>query len=173
MPDDEITVSREMLKAIGAESRIGILKALRERQKTQSELATELKLSAPTVLEHATQLEKAGLIERIPEEVERKWKYYRLTKTGRNLVERKRMNMVLLLSGSLFAALASIYLVLSPLAGQPQPVPVMAVAEAKTLATAAAVPQSAYQLGSIELVALGVSIFVAAACVWYLIKKKY
>lgn len=51
MPD-EIVVTRDVLKAIGADTRISILKALDVRQKTQSELADELQLSAPTILEH-------------------------------------------------------------------------------------------------------------------------
>ncbi|MEK6981532.1 MAG: winged helix-turn-helix domain-containing protein [Candidatus Micrarchaeota archaeon] len=96
--DGDVVVSKEMLKAIGADTRINILKALKERQKTQSELATELKLSPPTVLDHVQQLENAKLIKRSEESIERKWKYYELTSTGRKLVERKRINMIFLLS---------------------------------------------------------------------------
>jgi DNA-binding MarR family transcriptional regulator len=99
--DDEIVMSRDMLRAIGTGTRTNILKALRERQKTQSELAAELRISAPTVLEHVGQLEKAGLIELVPEYADKKWKYYRLTRTGRGLVEGRRMSIVMLLaSGS-------------------------------------------------------------------------
>lgn len=99
--DDDVVVSREMLRAIGAETRIAILKALRQRQKTQSELASELGISAPTVLEHAEQLQKAGLIEPVPEYADKKWKYLRLTKTARGLVEGRRMSVIMMLaSGS-------------------------------------------------------------------------
>ncbi len=110
---DEIIVSKEMLKAVGSETRICILKALQERQKTQSELAAELKLAAPTILEHIDQLEAAGLIERMPEDRERKWKYYRLTKVGRNIIEHKKMNVVILLSQTFFilaVGLVAVYL---------------------------------------------------------------
>jgi len=95
---DEVVISKEMLKAIGGETRLKILKALKERQKTQSELAKELSLAPPTILEHVTKLEKAGLVERMEEDRERKWKYYRLTKTSRDMLGRKRMNIVLMLS---------------------------------------------------------------------------
>ena len=99
--DEDVVVSRGMLRAIGAETRISMLKALKARQKTQSELASELGIAAPTVLEHMNQLEGAGLIELVPEYAERKWKYYRLTKTAKNLVEGRRMNVIMLLaSGS-------------------------------------------------------------------------
>jgi len=99
--DEDVVVSREMLRAIGAETRIAILKALQKRQKTQSELASELGLSAPTVLEHAEQLQKAGLIEPVPEYLDKKWKYLRLTKTARGLVEGRRMSVIMMLaSGS-------------------------------------------------------------------------
>ncbi len=98
---DEVIVSKEMLKSIGGETRIAILKALKERQKTQSELAQELKLSPATILEHMANLEKAGLIELNPEYNERKWKYYRLTKTARPMVEGRKMSiMILLTTGS-------------------------------------------------------------------------
>ncbi|MBI2079798.1 winged helix-turn-helix transcriptional regulator [Candidatus Micrarchaeota archaeon] len=111
--EEEVTVSREMLKAIGAETRIGILKALKERQKTQTELADELKLSTPTILEHISQLEKAGLVELVESDKERKWKYYKLTKTGGKLVDRKRINVVILLGSSLLVALGALYSIIS------------------------------------------------------------
>ena len=61
---EEIILDKELLKAIGAETRISILKSLYEHQKTQTDLAKELALSVPTVLEHLNQLQKAGLIEK-------------------------------------------------------------------------------------------------------------
>ncbi|MGV8177058.1 MAG: winged helix-turn-helix domain-containing protein [Candidatus Bilamarchaeaceae archaeon] len=82
---DEVVIDRALLKAIGAESRISILKSLLERRKTQSELADGLSLSAPTVLEHLDHLENAGLVQKIDEG--RKWKYYELTPKGKQLVK--------------------------------------------------------------------------------------
>lgn len=118
--DDDVVVDREMLRAINADSRISILKALLQRQKTQSELAAELKVSAPTVLEHMNQLEKARLIEIVPEYADKKWKYYRLTKTGRGIVEGKRMNVILLLtslSAVITGALIALYVLMPPIMG--------------------------------------------------------
>ncbi len=124
--DEDVVVSRQMLRAMGAESRTKILKALLERQKTQSELAAELGISAPTVLEHVGQLEKAGLIELVPEYAEKKWKYYRLTRTGRGMVEGRRMSVVMLLaSGSAVITAGLIFLyvampvIISALTGAP------------------------------------------------------
>ncbi|MGC8898948.1 MAG: ArsR/SmtB family transcription factor [Candidatus Micrarchaeia archaeon] len=94
---EEVIVDRELLRAIGADTRIRILRSLYERRKTQSELAAQMKISAPTVLEHVEKLEKAGLVKRIEEG--RKWKYYELTQKGRKLIspERKPITAVIML----------------------------------------------------------------------------
>jgi DNA-binding transcriptional ArsR family regulator len=85
--DDEVVINRALLKAIGAESRISILKLLANGRKTQSQLAESLGLSSPTVLEHLAHLESAGLLEKVDEG--RKWKYYELTAIGRKLAAPK------------------------------------------------------------------------------------
>jgi len=85
--DDEVVINRSLLKAIGAESRISILKSLANGRKTQSQLANELGLSSPTILEHLAHLESAGLLKKIDEG--RKWKYYELTALGRKLAAPK------------------------------------------------------------------------------------
>ena len=100
---DEVVVDRELLKAIDADTRINILKSLYERRKTQSELAKELKVSAPTILDHVAKLEKVGLVRRIEEG--RKWKYYELTQKGRRLIspDRKPITAIIMLAvGLLF-----------------------------------------------------------------------
>jgi len=109
MEEDKIVVTRDVLRAIGADTRINILKALEKRQKTQSELASELKLTAPTILEHLDRLAEADLVERIDEG--RKWKYYRLTNTGRKLIGKSAVNVVMLLGFSLMLALAAFLLI--------------------------------------------------------------
>jgi DNA-binding HxlR family transcriptional regulator len=124
--DEEVVLSKKMLKAISGQSRVNILKALVERQKTQSELAKELNLSNPTILEHTERLSSAQLIEISPDYVDKKWKYYRLTKTGRKIAEGQRMSIVLLLSyvsAALSVGLIFIYLsvpwIVSSLTGVP------------------------------------------------------
>src|SRR3989338_1394850 len=105
---DEITINRDVLKAIGADTRVDILKALVARQKTQSEIASELKLSVPTVLEHLDHLAQAGLVEKLEEG--RKWKYYRLTDTGRKIIGGSRINVMLILSATVFALVGVFYI---------------------------------------------------------------
>lgn len=112
---DEVIVDRELLKAIGADTRISILKSLYERRKTQSELAGELKISVPTVLEHVEKLEKTGLVRRIEEG--RKWKYYELTQKGRRLIspDRKPISAIIMLAvGLIFIAYAFFVFPYSP-----------------------------------------------------------
>jgi len=71
-------------KALDSESRMHILRSLIRRRKTQSELAKELSLASPTILQHLSILLDAGLIYKIDEG--RKWKYYALTEKGRKLM---------------------------------------------------------------------------------------
>jgi len=180
--DDEITVSREMLKAIGAETRIRILKALKERQKTQSELAKELGLAAPTVLEHMGQLEKAGLIERSPADRERKWKYYRLTKTSEGMLSKKRVSVVMMLAGTSIAATVAFMLLYIF-----TPIITSSLLTSQTSITAEPPPsgssQISYALTSLEsssqmfcgsLIMLGIiiSIVLAAIALWQNRKKR-
>lgn len=82
-----------------------------QRQKTQTELAEELELAVPTVLEHLEHLTAAGLVQRVQEDIERKWKYYKLTKTGRKLISKSPINVVLILAFSIMVALASFLLI--------------------------------------------------------------
>jgi DNA-binding transcriptional ArsR family regulator len=104
--DEDIVINRALLKAIGADSRIAILKSLANGRKTQSQLAEELGLSSPTILEHLEHLSSAGLVDKIDEG--RKWKYYELSGTGRKLVAPKPgapvRAMLLLATGLLFIA---------------------------------------------------------------------
>ena len=78
-------IDRKTLKALGADTRLDILKSLKERRKTPSELSRELKLSSPTILEHLSKLGAADLVVR--EETGHKWIYYNLTRKGLNLVK--------------------------------------------------------------------------------------
>lgn len=81
---DKITLDRETFKALAADTRVSILKELHKRRKTQSELADALKMSVSTIKEHLDNLESVDLVEQIDEGY--KWKYYELTKKGRNII---------------------------------------------------------------------------------------
>ena len=108
---DEITVDRQTLKALGADTRIAILKNLARRRMTQAELAESLGIAAPPVNEHLRQLQNADLI--TVEETSRKWKYYSLTTKGAAIVEPSSKKIWFLLTISLIAlvgSLASMYI---------------------------------------------------------------
>lgn len=111
---EEIVIDKGLLKAIGADARISILKSLGQHQKTQSDLAKELKLSAPTVLEHLNQLEEAGLVER--KEEGRKWKYYILTRKGEKIVSssNKKIGLNVFIALGIILIFATVILFTSP-----------------------------------------------------------
>ncbi|MDD5110965.1 MAG: winged helix-turn-helix domain-containing protein [Candidatus Altiarchaeota archaeon] len=81
---DKITIDRETFKALAADSRIEILKRLEEHKLTLTDLAEKLKMSPSTVKEHLDRLSAAGLIEQLPGDA--KWKYYKLTRKGKNIL---------------------------------------------------------------------------------------
>ncbi|MCX8205702.1 MAG: winged helix-turn-helix domain-containing protein [Candidatus Micrarchaeota archaeon] len=80
----EVRIDRELLRAIGADTRIEMLKLLTKGRHTPTMLSEKMGLSTPTVLEHLDKLMEAGLVKRIDEG--RKWKYYALTEKGESLV---------------------------------------------------------------------------------------
>ncbi len=80
MKDDNL-FDRETLKAVSSDTRSGILKLLKEKDYTLSDISEKMKLSNPTVKEHLDILSRNQLIKR--EETERKWKYYSLTSKGK------------------------------------------------------------------------------------------
>ena len=82
---NDITVDRQTLKALGAETRVNILKELSRRKMTQAELAVKLGLSQASVNEHVRNLEQVGLVAQIDSQG-RKWKYYELTPKGAAIV---------------------------------------------------------------------------------------
>ena len=110
---DKITLDRETFKALASDTRLTILKKLDERQKTVTELAKELELNKSTVLEHLEKLEAAKLIQKVEQDVERKWVYWQLTWTGRRLLHPEQIKVALLLStagGSIVAGIAALWL---------------------------------------------------------------
>ncbi|HVM45504.1 MAG TPA: winged helix-turn-helix domain-containing protein, partial [Candidatus Thermoplasmatota archaeon] len=110
---DKITLDRDVFKALASDTRLDILKKLDARQKTVTELAKELELNKSTVLEHLEKLEAVGLIQKVEQDVERKWVYWQLTWTGRRLLHPEQVQVALLLStagGALASAIAAVWL---------------------------------------------------------------
>lgn len=84
MDGEKLVLDRKSFGALAVDSRVNILKALRERRKTLSELSQELGQSVSTTKEHLQKLEEAELIKKMEEG--HKWKYYRLTRKGEQIV---------------------------------------------------------------------------------------
>lgn len=73
----------KVFKALSSPTRIKIVRNLQRRRMTQSELASVLNMHVSTVKEHLDLLENADLIEL--NEEGHKWKYYSLSREGKNL----------------------------------------------------------------------------------------
>ena len=95
MDEPKIVLDQDTFKALATGTRVKILKTLDKRRHTQSELSAVLKMSVPTIKEHLSALEKAGLVKR--HEEGRKWIYYSLTEKSKCVLdpERKRLWIVL------------------------------------------------------------------------------
>jgi len=92
---DKITLDRETFKVLAADTRVDILKKLGEHKLTLTDLAGEMDMSPSTIKEHLDRLVDAGLIE--ADERGMKWKYYRLTGKGRNIVTPQETKVWILL----------------------------------------------------------------------------
>lgn len=82
--ETKVILDEKSFKALSADSRVSILKKLKERRMTLSELSQRLMLKNSTVKEHCSILLNADLITKIDEG--RKWKYYQLTGKGKQVI---------------------------------------------------------------------------------------
>ena len=99
----EVVLDLESFKALASETRVGLLKALKERGKTASELAREKHISVQAAATHLEKMASAGLVERRKRS---KWVYYDLTEKGRGVLEPSGKNVWLVLGASLLAIAA-------------------------------------------------------------------
>ena len=114
MDDDKIVLDRKSFEALAVDTRVKILKSLKERRKTLTEIAKEEDMSVSGIKEHLSILESVGLIEKIDDG--HKWKYYELTKKGREVVGPKEVRVLIILSTSILALLVSLVFMLGPAA---------------------------------------------------------
>lgn len=84
MDEEEIKVSKSLLKTLTVDTRTDILKSLGNRPMTASELSRKLNKHVTTISEHLQNLRNSNLVERV-ERPGRKWVYYRLTKPGKRI----------------------------------------------------------------------------------------
>src|SRR3989338_1881 len=107
----EVTLGSNEFKALSSDNRIKILKMLNERKYTLTEIAKKLSLTSPSSKQHLDILLKSQLVQMIDED--RKWKYYELTRKGKDLIdaEERQTTVLLLLSvtGIMFFGLLFLY----------------------------------------------------------------
>ena len=115
---EELEITRETIKALSSDTRVEIIKALKERRKTVSELSSEMRLSKSTVHEHLEKLLRESLIQR-NESYTNKWVYYELTRKGSELLETGEKKVLLLLSSIGVAVLGALSLSFSLLKAVP------------------------------------------------------
>lgn len=82
--EDAVVMDKKTFKSLTSETRAEILKLLKKRNHTLTEISDKLKISKTTAKEHLDVLVEGRLIEQVPSH--HKWKYYTLTKDGRKLV---------------------------------------------------------------------------------------
>jgi DNA-binding transcriptional ArsR family regulator len=105
MEEDKVILDRRSFEALAVDSRVRILKSLRARRKTLSELAQELDMSVSGVKEHLEMLESADLVKKMDDG--HKWKYYELSKKGADLMAPKELKVWVLLSVAMVALVVS------------------------------------------------------------------
>jgi DNA-binding transcriptional ArsR family regulator len=112
MDEDKIILDKKSFGALAVDSRVNILKALKERRKTLSELSDELGLSVSSTKEHLGKLVDAELIIKV--EDGHKWKYYELTRKGEKLVSPDQTVRVMVLLGISLIAFVWSFMVMGP-----------------------------------------------------------
>ena len=103
LDDDKITLGRKAFRALASDTRVSMLKLLLKRRMTLSEISKRLGMSVSTIKGHLDSLVAAGLIVQMDEG--HKWKYYELTKAGREVVQPSDRRIMVLLGISAIAAL--------------------------------------------------------------------
>lgn len=106
--DDAVVMDDKTFRSLTSKTRTEILKLLKKRNHTLSEVAEKLKISKTTAKEHLDILMEGRLIEQVPST--NKWKYYTLTKDGRKLVgEEGPKRVVITLVAFVIGMLFSVY----------------------------------------------------------------
>lgn len=106
----EVILDKSVFKALVSDTRISILKLLNKQMMTLQDIAEELGLAHTSVLSHMKVLERAKLV--VKEETSRKWKYYRITDSGKKIIKPENIEVLVMLavSGLGFLAFGAMYL---------------------------------------------------------------
>lgn len=112
--EKEIRLSSSEFKALASETRANIIRLLKKRNHTLTEMSSKLKMAAPTIKQHLGILKGADLVQELDEG--RKWKYYQLTRKGRNIFAAETpVNVLIVLGVSIVALAGMLYTFLSML----------------------------------------------------------
>ena len=107
-----MVLDRSSFEALSVDTRIKVLKSLLVRRKTLSEISEEQGMSVSGIKEHLQILENAQLVRKIDDG--HKWKYYELTKKGREVVGPKELKVWIMLSISIICLLVSSFFIFGP-----------------------------------------------------------
>jgi len=105
--EEKITLDRETFKTLASDTRVGILKSLARRRKMLTELSREFGMSPSTIKEHLDNLSKAELV--IQKDEGHKWKYYELTRKGKEVLNPGETKIWVILTLSFLAIIATAY----------------------------------------------------------------
>ncbi len=105
MPED-LPLEPDLIKVLASDTRREILRLLRERNMTVTELSRELDLGKATVHEHLNKLTDAGLVRR--KEDDRLWVYYEVSPEGKRMLNPQRTRFYLIVAVSVLAGIAAV-----------------------------------------------------------------
>ena len=105
--EEKITLDRDTFKTLASDTRVGILKSLSRRRKMLTELSKESGMSPSTIKEHLDNLVKAELV--VQKDDGHKWKYYELTRKGKNVLAPGENRIWIILSLSAMAIMVTGY----------------------------------------------------------------
>jgi DNA-binding transcriptional ArsR family regulator len=146
MEDEKITLDRESFRALASDTRISILKSLGRRRKMLAELSKELSMSPSTVKEHMESLTSAGLAVMIDDG--HKWKYYELTRKGKNVLDPGQAKVWIMLSISIVGMLMASQGIILSMAPPGEMLAYGAMKAADDTALRAMVPEAAVDSGA-------------------------
>ncbi len=107
--EEEIKISKDLLKSVSTDTRVDILKLLEQRSMTASEISRSLNKHVTTVSEHLEVLKKSNLVVRI-DRPGKKWVYYKLSKDADKILHpQSYYRFALILSVIAAIAIASLF----------------------------------------------------------------
>ncbi|MDX1611086.1 MAG: winged helix-turn-helix domain-containing protein, partial [Candidatus Thermoplasmatota archaeon] len=105
MPQD-LPLEPDLIKVLASDTRREILRLLRDRNMTVTELARALDLGKATVHEHLNKLTAAELVQR--KEDDRLWVYYELSPYGKRALNPQRTRFYLMVAVSVLAGVVAV-----------------------------------------------------------------